>query len=102
MIAAMNFANTKIPPNRYLPDIAAQIVRSKDDGTRFLLPAKLNWVQSALSTRGEARGSFPTSRSRSPELKDPVAPGAGGRYAEGKSGETPNWSGPDKSYEALR
>jgi len=38
MIAPMNFANAKYWPNRYLPNIAGQIVRSKDDGTRFLLP----------------------------------------------------------------
>jgi hypothetical protein len=41
----------------------------------FFFQCEDYWVQSALSTRGETRGSGPTSRSRSPELNDPVAPG---------------------------
>src|SRR5258708_16706495 len=57
-------------PNRYLTDIAGQIVRSKHDGTRFLLPMRRLLGSICSSTRGETRGSGPTSRSRSPELKD--------------------------------
>ncbi len=96
MIAPMNLANTKILaeslPARYSgTDRPIEISRSF-----LLLKAKITGFN-LLFRLAERHEVWPDLKIAFAGIERPAASSAEGRYAQGKSSETPNWWGPDES-----
>ena len=98
MIAPMNFANTKIRaeslPARYRA--TDRPIEKMTERAFFFPMRRLRGSICSFDSRRDAR-VWPDLKIALVGIERPCRARCGGRYAEGKSSETPNWSGPDKS-----